>query len=115
VLSKIAVLLVIGVAVVAAVRARHAGGKIARDVAAATAGWLFVGAYTLPWYAGWSLPVAASQPTSAMTTLVAVEGGFLATSIAIPRRVLRHNLLLGSAVHIVFPVVMLGVFLTLLL
>jgi hypothetical protein len=114
VLSKIAVLLVIGVAVVAAVRARHAGRKIARDVAAATAGWLFVGAYTLPWYAGWSLPVAASQPTSAMTTLIAAEGGFLAMSMTIPLRVLRNNPLVGSIVHVAVPAVMLALFLMLL-
>jgi hypothetical protein len=113
-LSKLAVLLAVGIALVAAARARHAGGKIAREVTAATAGWLFVGAYTLPWYAGWSLPVAAAQPNGAMTTLVAVEGGFLATSTAIPRGILNHHVLLGSVVHLVTPVVMLGVFLALL-
>jgi hypothetical protein len=115
-LTRTALAVVFLVAVLAAVhafRSRSArGGRptVSGDVAAATSVWLFIGAYTLPWYAGWSLPVAALEPAAPLTGLIVLQAGFLGAVNAIPRHLLAHGTALGATVQFVVPLVVLAAF-----
>jgi alpha-1,6-mannosyltransferase len=113
-LTKVALLCVAALALLAALHVWRSRSALDRDVATATSGWLFAGAYTLPWYALWSLPVAALEPATPITALIVVEAGFLAASNAIPRAYLSPDTLLGASVRLVVPMVVLLVFLGLL-
>ena len=72
-------------------QALNARARVDGEVATATSAWLFAGAYTLPWYAGWSLPVAALQPASPVTALIVLQAGFLAASGTIPRAFMSRH------------------------
>ena len=110
-LTKGALVLVALFALLAARRAFDARARVDGEVATATSSWLFAGAYTLPWYAGWSLPVAALQPASPLTALIVVQAGFLAASGTIPRAYMHRHAALGATVHLVIPAVLLVAFL----
>ncbi len=110
-LTKGALVMVALFALVAARQALHARTRVDGGVATATSSWLFAGAYTLPWYAGWSLPVAALQPASPVTALIVVQAGFLAASGTIPRAFMHRHAALGATVHLVIPAVLLAAFL----
>jgi hypothetical protein len=103
-ITKSAIAAVVTIGAVAAWRAVRVRSRLDRGVTIATASWLFAGAYALPWYAGWSLPVAALQPTSALTSVIALQAGFLGASQMIRRGVLPEHPMLAVAVHFVFPV-----------
>ena len=110
-LTKGALVVVVLFALLAARQALHARPRVDGEVATATSSWLFAGAYTLPWYAGWSLPVAALQPASPLTALIVVQAGFLAASGTIPRAYMHRHAALGAIVHLVIPAVLLAAFL----
>jgi hypothetical protein len=110
-LTKGALVVVVLFALLAARQALDARTRVDGEVATATSAWLFAGAYTLPWYAGWSLPVAALQPASPLTALIFVQAGFLAASGTIPRAVMSRHAALGAFVHLVVPAVLLVAFL----
>jgi hypothetical protein len=110
-ITKLALVVVVLFALVAAHQALEARTRIDREAATATSAWLFAGAYTLPWYAGWSLPVAAVQPASSLTGLIVVQAGFLAAGGTIPRAFLREHATFGLIVHVVIPAILLTAFL----
>jgi hypothetical protein len=112
-LTTVALLCVVTLAVLAALHVWRARAALDRDVATATSGWLFAGAYTLPWYACWSLPVAALEPTAPVTALIVAEAGFLAAANVIPRGAVHADTPLGAAVRLVVPMIVLLLFLLL--
>jgi hypothetical protein len=103
-ITKLALAAVATFAAVAAWRAVRSRSRLDRGVTIATASWLFAGAYALPWYAGWSLPVAALQPSSALTGVIALQAGFLGASQLIRPGGLAAHPMLAISVHFVFPV-----------
>jgi hypothetical protein len=109
--TRLGLLAVLAVAAGAAWRAARVRSRIERDVTIATGSWLFLGAYALPWYAGWSLPVAALQSGSALTAVIALQAAFLGASQQIPPGVLPQHVPLAIAVHFVLPVLGLAAFL----
>ena len=69
-------MLVLALAAIAAYRRRDRT-RPAATALASTAAYLVAGAYVLPWYAAWALPVAALERRSRIAWLVAAQSVFL--------------------------------------
>lgn len=76
---------------------RVAGGDGPEQSAlVATATYEMGGAYTLPWYAAWTLPLAALRPQSLLTKLLVIHAGFLAAAYRLPQGLPRVEWLPGA-------------------
>ena len=73
---EIALVLVLAFAAIAAYL-RRARMRPAATALASTTAYLVAGAYVLPWYAAWALPVAALERRSRIAWLVAAQSVFL--------------------------------------
>jgi hypothetical protein len=110
VVTKFGLFAVIAVACGAAWHAARVRTQLDRGIVLATGSWMFVGAYALPWYAGWSLPVAALQPESALTTVVAAQAAFVGACELIPRGVLSEHVAFAMLVRDLLPLLGLAAF-----
>lgn len=109
-ITKASLVVITAAAIVAAYQVWRTRGGLDRATTIATASWLFAGAYILPWYAGWSLPVAALKPRSQLTVLVAVNAGLIAAAHAIPREMLSGDSLFVLTVNDLAPILLLAAF-----
>jgi len=79
----------------------------APGVVAATAAWLIVSAYVLPWYVVWALPVAALNVRNRLTWLVTIEGIAITAAFAVPRTSLTGRNATSNIVQLVLPMALL--------
>jgi hypothetical protein len=84
--TQLAIVLIAVAVVIVSVSRR----SLAARVTGATAAWLVLSAYVMPWYTVWALPVAALEPRRPMSRVVAWQGAVATAAFLVPHRLLGN-------------------------